>query len=115
VDLLRVAAVVATIIGFAVFGAKSSTLLERIVDEVNERRPDGQRFPRRWAVFRSEALSDAYRQLHPTGDLLLRWRMVQMISLACAGPAFWAIGYEFFGMLWSGAIGGYAFWLSRQR
>ncbi len=88
--LLRVISFAGFVLAVAVCGLWSTVLLSMIVEEVNERSPDGQRVsPYGWYGMKYRHVVREYRRRVPAGGLDRQLRiLVHVMVLSTAGMAF---------------------------
>jgi hypothetical protein len=66
----------------------------KIIDSVNERLPEESQFdPLGWYYTKTQRLHREYKRLYPSGDLLLKLRLLTAIMFACMLICAWGFGF----------------------
>ncbi len=84
----------------SICGLAGGLMYFEIVDKVNERLPESERFAILWwHTGKYQRLHREYRKLYPEGRLIRRVRVITALMFVCLLISAWALG--FFGTLFS--------------
>jgi hypothetical protein len=80
---VRIILAVSALLGVGAFGLIGTLAHEEMVDKVNEKLPERERFqPLGWYWPKSQRLRREYRRLYPGGRLIIKTRVVAGIMMA---------------------------------
>jgi hypothetical protein len=78
----------------SICGLMSTLVSLKMVDMVNDRLPEVERFGALgWHFSKTQRLHREYRRLHPDGQLLVRLRVLMALSAVCLLICAWSLGF----------------------
>ena len=108
---LRLTAVLVLLVSIGGLGLAGSLKGLEIVDAVNAKLPEQERFePLGWYFTKTRRLFREYRRLYPFGRLMFQEGVLAAVMVACLTLATGLLGFGIIGIIWIGGGGTALVW-----
>jgi len=115
IGAIRIGIAVLSFVAMVSFGIASFSVWWAMVEKVNARLPDDQRFAFSWWYFpKTQRFYSEYRRLFPSGDLLRRCQRLQVMMMAAATGIVWALRFPTSAIVWFAVVGCASVWVASR-